>query len=94
MERRFRNPKSRLLELVPKDGVRASTLEIVGGLWVGWVPILFIPGILLVDLPLKTPVLKALGFILIGMAGTAWLIGMRRLHGASRARKAWRRQHA
>ena len=61
IERRLRNPKSLLWIHVPKDGVQASTLDVVGRLWLLWTyP--FIPGIVLVDLHFKISILTGLAF--------------------------------
>jgi len=78
---------------VPKDGVQASTLGVVAGLWLVWAGFLFLPGIVLVDLPINSPILTGLGFVLIGIAGVSYLIGLDCVRRASRTRRAWRRQH-
>jgi hypothetical protein len=94
MERRLRNPEEHLWLHVPKDGVEASTLDVVARIWFAWVMPPFIPGILLVYLPTDGPILTGLGFALLGIACTAYFIGVDRLFRGSRARRAWRRCRA
>ena len=95
MERRLRNPKSFVWVGIPKDGVKASTLGFVARLWVQLpFPLLFFPGILLVDLPTDGSILTGLGFVLIGSAVVVFFIGLNCVRRASKARRAWRREHA
>ena len=78
---------------VPKDGVQASTFGTVARLWVVWAGLLFLPGIVLVDLHRNGPIVTGLGYVLVGLAVVAFVIGLHCVRRASRARKAWRRRH-
>jgi hypothetical protein len=90
MERVLRSPTSTLWIHVPKDGITASTLGLVGRLWFlyAWT---LITGIFLLALDLKIAAVTGLAWLLIGLGIVAYGIGVSRAIKASKARRAWRR---
>jgi len=90
--RRLRNPDSLLRSHVPRDGVVAATLDLVGRLWflLAWI---IVPGIVLVDLSVNAAVTD-LGWICIIVGVGCFAVGTVATTRAVRARRAWRREQS
>jgi hypothetical protein len=89
MERVLRNPNSLLWIHVPKDGIAASTLDVVGRLWFRYAGVIIV-GIVLLSLDLKIAAVTGLAWFLIGLGIVTYGIGVSRAIKASKARRAWR----
>ena len=88
----LRDENSTLWIHVSKDGIVASTVGLVGRLWL--LPCnAFIVGLVLVDLQTGQGVVIGLGWFLIAMAGISFLIAVTRISKAGRARRAFRNAH-
>jgi hypothetical protein len=90
VERRLRNPKSTIWLHVPKDGVTASTLDLVARLWMLFIWAAMI-GLVLLDLGTGLLVVSLLGWLLIAAGLATFLIACSRVVKASQARRAWRK---
>lgn len=92
VERRLRNQDSTIRIHVPKDGIAASTLDLVGRLW-GLPVSAFLVGLVLFDLQTGKGVVTGLGWILIAIGILSFGISVSHVFKASKERRAFRRSH-